>query len=88
MFRDANSISQLAFLSLGIAAALVTSVMVKATNSINKYGNDIGVSATKGTNFLGMAWGAVAAMLVAMIVAIMQLVAGRSEKRSFRSTKV
>jgi hypothetical protein len=77
--------SVISFLSLGIAAAIATAIMAKATDAINKYGEDIGVSATKGTTFLGLAWGAVAAMLVAMIVSIAQVCVGRREK-SYKHT--
>lgn len=79
--------SVIAFLSLGIAAAIATAIMAKATDAINEYGNDIGISATKGVNFLGMAWGATAAMLVAMIVSIAQVCVGRRNKR-FQSSKI
>jgi flagellar biosynthesis protein FliR len=78
---------QLSFLSLGIASAIATAIMVKATNAINKYGEPIGVSATKGTVFLGMAWGATAAMLVASIVAVAQVLASHRE-RKFRQSKI
>lgn len=74
---------------MGIAAAIATAIAVKAVNAINKYGEPIGVSATKGTEFMGMSWGAVAAMLVAMLVAVYQVVAGRRErKQSFRQSKI
>jgi hypothetical protein len=78
---------QLSFLSLGIASAIATAIMVKATNAINKYGEPIGVSATRGTEFLGMAWGATAAMLVASIVAVAQVFASHRE-RKFRQSKI
>ena len=80
-------LSVLSFLSLGIAAAIATAVMAKATDAINKYGNDIGVSATKGVTFLGLAWGAAAAMLVATIVSIVQVCGGRREKK-FKNSKI
>jgi hypothetical protein len=80
-------VATISFLSLGIAAAIATAIMAKAVDAINKYGNDIGVSATKGVTFLGLAWGAAAAMLVAMIVSIAQVCGGRREKR-FRDSKI
>ena len=61
--------------------------MAKATDAINKYGQDIGVSATKGTEFLGMSWGATAAMLVATILSIAQVCGGRRDK-GFKSSKI
>lgn len=80
-------LSVLSFLSLGIAAAIATVAMAKATDAINNYGNDVGVSATKGVTFLGLAWGAAAAMLVAMIVSIVQVCGGRRE-RKFKNSKI
>jgi len=70
----------LALLTIGIASAVSTAIIVKATNAVNKYGNDIGVSATKGTTFLGLTWGATAAMLLAAFVSIAQCVAGRRHR--------
>lgn len=82
-------VSLISFLSLGIAAAIATAIMAKATDAINKYGDDIGISATKGVTFLGMAWGAAAAMLVAMIVSIAQVCVGRRNKnKSYTPSKI
>ena len=81
------AVSVLSFLSLGIAAAIATAIMAKATDAINKYGDDIGVSATKGVQFLGMSWGAAAAMLVATIVSIAQIFVGRRDK-SYKPSKI
>lgn len=67
----------MAFLFIGIASAVATAVITIATDKINKYGKEIGVSATKGTTFLGMTWGATAAMLLAAIVSIAQCCVGR-----------
>ena len=47
----------MAFLTIGIASAVATAVIVKAVDALNKYGKDIGISATKGTTFLGLTWG-------------------------------
>lgn len=79
--------SILSFLSLGIASAIATAIMAKATDAINKYGDDIGVSATRGDRFLGMSWGATAAMLVASIVSIVQVFKGRKDKK-FTPSKI
>jgi len=70
-------IDLLAFISLTIASVLATVVIVKAVNTINKYGDDLGIAATKGKLFLGMTWAAVALMLIATIVSIVQLIKGR-----------
>ena len=56
--------------------------MVKAVNAVNKYGSDIGIAASKGTTFLGLTWGATAAMLVASCLSVVQCMAGREKHRS------
>lgn len=70
-----------AFLALGIASAAATALIFKAVNAVNKYGNDIGIAANKGTAFLGMTWGATAAMLLASFLSISQCLAGRKHRR-------
>jgi hypothetical protein len=60
--------SIVAFLALGIASALVTAIMVKGSNAINKYGREIGVEANRGNNFLAITWAATGAMLLAIII--------------------
>lgn len=67
----------LAFLTSVIGSALATTVIVKAVNTLNKYGQDIGISATKGKLFLGMTWAATGLMFIATIVSVVQLVVGR-----------
>jgi hypothetical protein len=74
---------QLAFLAIGIASALATTVIVKAVNAINKHGNDIGIAATKGGAFLGMTWAATVAMLLAALVSVVQCVAGRRKQKNY-----
>lgn len=68
---------QLAFIFIGIASAISTAIIVKAVNSMNKYGHVIGVAAYKGASFLGMTWGATAVMLLASTISIAQCCAGR-----------
>jgi hypothetical protein len=74
--RDANT-RQLAFLTLGIASAISTAVIVKAVDAVNKYGSDIGIAAYKGSKFLGMTWAATAVMLLASMVWIVEFCRGR-----------
>ncbi|KAF7190212.1 SUR7 family protein pun1 [Pseudocercospora fuligena] len=57
-----------AFVVLGIASAIATAIAVKASGVINEYGNDIGVSASKGRNFLTMTWVATGLLLFASIL--------------------
>ncbi|KXT07287.1 hypothetical protein AC578_428 [Pseudocercospora eumusae] len=58
----------LALIVLGIASAIATAVAVKASDVINKYGNDIGVSAGKGKKFLIITWVATGLLLLASIL--------------------
>ena len=74
--ENAN-MTQLAFLTLGIASAISTAVIVKAVNTINKHGADIGIAAYKGSKFLGMTWAATALMLLASFVWAVEVLRGR-----------
>lgn len=80
-------IDLLAFITLAVASVLATIVIVKAVNALNKYGDDIGVSATRGNLFLGMTWAATGLMLVATIVSIVQLIRGRKHGGYISETK-
>ncbi|EXJ83778.1 hypothetical protein A1O1_07405 [Capronia coronata CBS 617.96] len=73
-------VDMLAFLSLGIASAIATAIIVKAVDSINKYGDDIGIAAYKGSRFLGMTWAATVVMLLASITSIAQCCTGRHKR--------
>ncbi|KAF2850662.1 integral membrane protein-like protein [Plenodomus tracheiphilus IPT5] len=70
-------IATLAFLAIGIASALVTAVVVKATDLINKYGNDVGVEANRGNKFLALTWAATGLMLVVLVAWIVEFCIGR-----------
>jgi len=58
----------LAFLFVGVTSGIATAVIVRAVADINYYGADTGVTASRGTKFLGMTWAAVALLLIAAIV--------------------
>jgi hypothetical protein len=74
----------LAFLTIGIASAIATIIIVKAVHVINKYGNEIGIAAYKGKEFLAMTWAATAIMLLASLMWIAECCAGRRRnKRGF-----
>ncbi|KAF2147677.1 hypothetical protein K461DRAFT_330132 [Myriangium duriaei CBS 260.36] len=57
-------IAILAFAAIGIASAIVTVLAVHGSRLINKYGNDIGLSASPGKKFLALTWAATAAMII------------------------
>ena len=71
----------LAFLFIGIASAISTTIIVKAVNAINQYGGDIGLAAYNGKEFLGMTWAATTVMLLASFVWIAECCAGRRGTR-------
>ena len=58
------TIDLIALLCIGIASAIVTAIAVKASDLINHYGNDIGVSATSGKKFLALTWVATVCMFL------------------------
>lgn len=72
----------LAFLAVGIASAIVTAIAVKAAHLINRYGNEIGVSATMGRKFLALTWAATACMFIASLVWCFACVTGRRNDRA------
>ena len=66
-----------AFLALAISSAIVTAIIVKVTDLINQYGNDVGLYAYKGRKFLAMTWAATAAMLLALVAWVVIFCMGR-----------
>lgn len=74
-------ISTLAFLAIGLASALVTAVMVKASDLINQYGNDIGIEASWGAKFLTLTWVATGLMLIVVLAWVVEFCIGRRNKQ-------
>lgn len=74
----------LAFVAMGIASAIVTAIIVKAADLINKYGNDIGISAQKGGRFLIITWVATGLMFIASIVWCFDCIVGRRSSKPHR----
>jgi len=75
-------VALLAFVAIGLASALVTAVLVKATDLINQYGNDIGVEASKGNKFLALTWAATGLMFVVVLAWVAEFCVGRRQKRT------
>ena len=76
-------IAGLAFLSILIASGLVTMIAVKATQVINKYGDDISIRATKGNKFLALTWSATALVFISGVVWFVEFIRawrGRSSR--------
>lgn len=69
----------LAFLATGLASAITTAVAVKAADLINNHGNDVGISANKGSKFLLLTWVATGVMLVASLMWCFDCVVGRRQ---------
>jgi len=77
----ADILPQLAFLTIGVASAVATALMAKATSAINQYGKEIGIASSKGDTFLAMTWTATGVMLLASLMSVAQCGAGRPQKR-------
>jgi hypothetical protein len=71
----------LAFLAIGLASALVTAVMVKATNIINDKGSEVGLEAHRGNKFLALTWVATGLMFVVVLSWVAEFCAGRRHNR-------
>jgi len=77
-------ITSVAGLCLTIASTIVTVAQSKLASEVNKYGNDIGIFAYKGTKYLGLTWGAVAAIILASTAWVVEFCLGRMrEPRSY-----
>lgn len=69
--------TQLALIALGTASAIASVIMSKVVSEVNKHGDDIGISATKGKTFLGMTWAATVLIAIAALAWIYEFVAHR-----------
>jgi hypothetical protein len=75
-------VSILAFLAIGLASALVTAVMVKATNIINDKGSEIGLEANRGNKFLALTWAATGLMFVVVLSWVVEFCIGRRHNKT------
>lgn len=80
-------IATTAFIFLGVASAIVTAIMVKVVDLVNKYGNDAGVYAYKGSKFLALTWAGTALMLVASLAWVVEFCVGRRRDRLIYTEK-
>jgi hypothetical protein len=67
---------QLGFIALGTSSAIATVISLKFVDLINRHGQNIGVSASRGEKFLGMTWAAVGLLLIAIFISLVMVVAG------------
>jgi len=65
-------------LCLAAASVVVTVVAVKGTQTINKYGNSIGVSGSKGNGILALTWAATGCVVLAGLICQIPLCFGGS----------
>jgi hypothetical protein len=54
------------FLGLAIASAIATAIMVKGTNLVNLYGNEVGLYANQGNKYLAITWAATGVAFIAI----------------------
>lgn len=71
----------LAFLAVALASAITTAVAVKASRVVNKHGDDVGVSASKGNKFLVLTWVATGLAFLNTAVWCLECVVGRRRDR-------
>ncbi|KAF2739154.1 integral membrane protein-like protein [Polyplosphaeria fusca] len=74
-------VATLAFIAIGLASALSTAVIVKGADVINKYGQEVGVEAHKGSKFMAITWAATAAMFVALVLWCVETCIGHRRRR-------
>jgi hypothetical protein len=80
-------LASLAFLAIGLASALVTAVIVKGADVINKYGREIGVEAHKGGKFMALTWAATGVMFVALIAWCFETCIGHRRRKDTYTPK-
>jgi len=80
------AMAALAWVALIIASAIVTVVINKGTNIINKYGKEIGVEAHRGSKFLAITWAATALMILASLTWCFECVIGHRKHRQTQYT--
>ena len=66
-----------------VASATATGIINKVVENVNAHGTTIGLSATKGTTFLGMTWSADLLMLFVGFVWLFYFIKGRKEEMSY-----
>ncbi|KAM5348401.1 hypothetical protein ACJ41O_008225 [Fusarium nematophilum] len=83
--RGVNSVNlvlaTLAALALTIGSILVTVAGNKGVDKVNDFGDDVGVSASLGSKFLGLTWAAAALMIAATGYWVTQLCMMRRERK-------
>ncbi|PNS18173.1 SUR7 family protein pun1 [Sphaceloma murrayae] len=60
-------LSFLAFLAIGVASGLVTAIVIIGVRTLNRYAEQVGIQAQRGTGFLALTWSATAAMFICVV---------------------
>lgn len=71
----------IAFLVVAVASALATAIAVIGARAVDQYAEQVGVTADPGRRFLGLTWGATAAMLVCVVWWSVDCCIGRRGRR-------
>ncbi|KAL2290185.1 hypothetical protein FJTKL_00666 [Diaporthe vaccinii] len=71
----------LAFLVVAVSSALATAIAVIGARAVDRYAEQVGVTASPGRRFLGLTWGATAAMLVCLLWWSVDCCVGRRGRR-------
>jgi len=74
-------LASLSFFAFLIASIIITIIQKKATHDINKYGNEIGLYAYRGTKYLIITWVAAAVMFLASCAWVVEFCIGRKNRR-------
>ncbi|KAL2040420.1 hypothetical protein N7G274_006863 [Stereocaulon virgatum] len=77
------AVSMFACFCLMVASATATGIINRIVEIVNAHGTDIGLSATKGTTFIGMTWSADLLMLLVSFVWLFFFFKGRKEEMSY-----
>ena len=65
------------------ASATATGIINKVVENVNTHGSSVGLSATKGTTFIGMTWSADILMLLTGFAWLFFFIKGRREAMSY-----
>ncbi|OCL07077.1 hypothetical protein AOQ84DRAFT_342333 [Glonium stellatum] len=68
------------FIALALASAIVTVVIVKGSNVIDKYGKEIGVEAHKGAKFMAITWAATGLITLALLGWFIECIIGHRKR--------
>ena len=66
-----------------IASAISTAVIDQVVDSVNTYGNSIGIAASKGMTFIGMTWAADLLILLTSFAWVFEFIKGRREMMAY-----